>query len=124
MSDLAELQALIFDLGRLDRVKDTAADKAAARFQASAREGYASGKSPDGKSWKPRKDGELAVQRPAGTVEFYSNGRQIIGLAEDVLRWHDQTRPVFPDGLPDEWDEILEEEHKAAFGAVLRGGKP
>ena len=98
----------------------TAADNAAARIQADARAKYASGRSPDGKEWKRRKkDGALAMQRPAGTVEFYSDGQRIIGIAEDVFQYHLETRPPFPDELPPDWDKILEEEHTKAFGAVL-----
>ena|SRR5689334_18340061 len=119
MTSMASLQGLIAEFGRVDRVKDTTADKAAARIQASARAGYAVGKSPDGKEWKRRKDGQLAVQRPAGTVEFHSDGRFIIGTAEDVLKWHDQTRPVFPEGLPQEWEDILDDEYRNAFDAAF-----
>ncbi len=119
MNSMAELQALTAFLGDPNRVMRTAADKAAERIQADARDGYASGKSPDGKEWKRRKDGELAVQRPAKAVEFYADDRHIIGLSEDVLKWHIETRPVFPDELPAKWDKILEEEHNKAFGAVL-----
>lgn len=119
MNSLAELQALTAFLGNPERTMRTAADKAATRFQASARAGYKAGQSPDKKEWKLRKDGQVAVQRPAANVEFYADDRHIIGLAEDVLKWHDKTRPVFPEELPNEWDKILEEEHTKAFGAVL-----
>jgi hypothetical protein len=119
MNSLAELQALTAFLGDPARTMRTAADKAAARIQTDARAGYKAGQSPDKKTWEPRKDGQVAVQRPAATVEFYADDQHIIGLAEDVLKWHVEKRPVFPDELPAEWDKILEEEHNKAFGAVL-----
>lgn len=120
MNSLAELQALTAFLGDPTRVMRTAADNAAARMQLDARTKSAAGKSPDDKTWKRRKkDGQLAMQRPAGTIEFYSDGRRIIGLAEDVFKYHLETRPPFPESLPPAWDDFLKEEHEKVFGAVL-----
>ena len=120
MNNMAELQALTAFLGDPTRTMRTAADKAATCMQGDARAKSSAGRSPDDKEWKRRKkDGALAMQRPASTIEFYSDGQRIIGIVEDVFKYHLETRPPFPDELPPAWDDFLREEHEKAFGAVL-----
>lgn len=119
MSDLGQLEQLELWLQTLeDKLPDIAAE-AAPELQSQALASYARGQSPDGTAWPTRKkDGGLALQRPASTVTCAGVGAEIRFSAEDILRYHqgpmvtsrNPVRAVFPhddDPMPPAWEEII-----------------
>lgn len=102
-------------------ILDTATE-AAPILQAYIRSQCAAGIGPYGQPWKPRKDGATAMQRPGQTVIVLPVGGSLAFQVEDVFQWHDQTRPVLPDGvMPFQWKTIVD----GAYYTVLdRSLKP
>lgn len=120
--DVDELLRAARNLESIGTPLRIARERAAQEITASARAGYAQGRSPDGRKWEPKQDGGLAVQGPAAQVEFVATDRGIEGRAPEVLQYHEKTRPVFPVGIiPQEWDAILTRAHEEALDEHLRG---
>lgn len=120
--DTDELLRIARNLESIDASLRIARERAAHEITASARAGYAQGRAPDGRKWEPTKDGRLAVQGPASQVEFIATDTGIEGRAPEVLQYHEETRPVFPDGIiPPEWDAILTRAHEEALDEHTKG---
>lgn len=107
--DLRELNQLTASIDKLGSAIKPALRRAASLITRSARAGYANGVGPSGQKWKPKADGGLAVQGPASEVTFSARGMSLVGNAPDVLDYHKETRPVFPNGaMPGPWVDILD----------------
>jgi hypothetical protein len=110
---LVDIAAYYRGLGLLLKLKGTIL--AARRVGAIAAKQYEDGFGPANQFWKRNKDGRKSLRRPIGTVKFKGGLGVIRAWAEDVMRWHDKTRPVFPrnNTLPPPWaaaaDEALRE---------------
>jgi hypothetical protein len=125
----AELDALIAYTAALETVTERVAQKVAPKIEALCRKNYADQKGPDGTAWKRNKDGTYpSLARPAGNVFFKAEGSTIIGVAEDLLRYH-QTgsrdgklpkRAVFPEEgtIPANWQVVIDKEMAAEIEKV------
>ncbi len=101
-----------------------ARERSAAAIQADALAGYAVGVGPLDKVWPLRKkDGAIALQRPAREVVYVPTAQGIQGSGEDVLKYHVHNRNVFPDGdaVPAQWNAILLREHEKALDEHMNG---
>lgn len=116
---MGELDKAIAQLEGLSTFGVDVADNAAQRITAIARADYAAGRGPNGEEWPRRKkDGAIALQRPAAAIEFVPIGESIQGVAEAVLEYHQEgnerlpRRKVFPDpgeAMPASWEKAIED---------------
>lgn len=104
---IESLRMLSRDLGGVVADIPFALDEGADDLTVYARGQYAAGQGPDG-AWKRRKDGALAMQRPAKGVSFRMVGMYVYVSYEDVFQWHERTRPLIPAGdIPADWQSVF-----------------
>lgn len=93
--DFGELDDLIraFDGEALAR---DIRERAAAKIGAVAAEQYARGAGPDGAAWPPNKDGSVPLTGATSQIVFTATADGVQATGPDVLRYHEERRPVFP----------------------------
>jgi len=134
--DFDSFDDLIDGFDGMSSLASDAADRAATSIQAMARAGYASGTDPYGSAWKPRKkDGAVALQRPAAAIEFTVMGESTItAVGESVLAYHQKNdgdntprlprRMTLPEPgrpMPDAWDKAISDAVEAELDNRLGG---
>lgn len=70
--------------------------RAAQKVGETAAAQYATGSGPDGAPWPPNRDGSVPLRGATSEIVFTATEDGIKATGPDVLRYHEQTRPVFP----------------------------
>jgi hypothetical protein len=127
--DFAELERTIAGLEAVAVVGDRLAEVAAPAIEQTAHMQAASGESPTGATWARRKkDGELALQRPALAIEVNGAGNALRAIGDDVLKYHQRgndrlpVRKTLPDTgapLPPAWSAAADDSITTALDAAL-----
>lgn len=119
--DLDKLEQLARSLGGLaPKIR-----KAAARAVGKVAKGqYAAGQGPDGQAWPLTQDGRIALTSLTSQIKFTDTSTGIKATAPDVLQYHMEERPVFPEGggLSAPWAQAADEAAKQVIESTLRGG--
>jgi hypothetical protein len=130
ITDDGELDELLLRLEAVAVVGDRLAEVAAPAIEQTAHMQAASGESPTGATWARRKkDGELALQRPALAIEVNGAGNALRAIGDDVLKYHQRgndrlpvrkTLPDTGDPLPPAWGAAADDAIAAALDKALR----
>lgn len=81
----------------------------AAEIGATAQAQWSAGKGPDGKAWPRNKDGSIPLRTVTAAIRFVARGRRIVASADEVIQYHREKRPVFPEGdIPGPWLKAAE----------------
>jgi hypothetical protein len=107
--DFGELDTAI---ARLDALAsyDRMGQAATSALESTVRAQWAAGVGPDGKDWRPNRDGSVSLAPIAARASFTWNGQAIVITIDDKAAYHRGLRPMFPrtDVVPPIWRKVIE----------------
>ena len=121
--DFAALDALLEALDGEDIAREVR-ERAAVKIGDVAAAQHAAGQGPDGAPWPSNRDGSVPLREATSEIVFTATESGVQATGPDVLRYHEQTRPVFPPAgeLSAPWaaaaDEAAMEVLEERFGKV------
>lgn len=120
VSGIDKLDALVELLGNLEQTIAKEAVPAMAESIGSTAAGqWSSGRGPDGKAWPRNKDGSVPLLSVTSAIRFVARGRRIVASADEVIQYHREKRPVFPEGdVPGPWLKAAEKALTKTIAAV------
>lgn len=123
--DFNELKRFEQELNNLSNSFNQSAQKAAKDLQTKALSQFSKALGPNNETWKPREDGQKAVQVPASQITFTATPNGITEHIPDVLKYHQETRPTAPKGnaLPSPWEQTLSDSFEKSITNIIKPKK-
>lgn len=120
--DFNSLEQLAAELNQLSNSFSQFNQQAAKDLESKAKSQFASARGPDDKPWKPRQDGQKALQSLVNDVRFFATQNGITESVPEVAKYHQDSRPMIPESqnLPAPWNQTLINSYDNSIKGIIK----